>query len=368
MKTGKALGALLLGAALIAGSAFAQQYPARPVRLIVPFAGEGASGLVSRRPDRGEDAQAAGFYQVAAVTSPSYPARPVRLIVPFPPGGPTDVIARFIAQKLTEAWGQQVVVDNRAGAGGNIGMGLAANAAPDGYTILMVSSSFVVNPGLYSKIPYDPYKSFIPISNAAASPNVFVAHPSVAAKSLQDVVALARADPKKYSIATAGVGTTPDLSAELFRMTTKAELVRVPFGGAGPAVASVVGNQVQFGCVALPPATPHIQGGRLRALAVTSAKRTTALPDVPTMAEAGFKGQEADTLQGVLVPAGTPKAVVAEISKQILRMMAQPDMKDRVVGLGFDIIASTPEQFAAQIRLEVPKWEKVVKGAGIKVE
>jgi tripartite-type tricarboxylate transporter receptor subunit TctC len=322
VKTGKALGALLVGATLFAGSAFAQQYPTRPIRLIVPFA----------------------------------------------PGGPTDVIARFIAQKLTEAWGQQVVVDNRAGAGGNIGMGLAANAAPDGYTILVVSSSFVVNPGLYSKIPYDPYKSFIPISNAAASPNVFVAHPSVPAKSLQDVIALARADPKKYSIATAGVGTTPDLSAELFRMTTKAELVRVPFGGAGPAVASVIGNQVQLGCVAMPPATPHIQGGRLRGLAVTSAKRTTALPDVPTMAEAGFKGQEADTLQGVLVPAGTPKAVVMEISKQILRMMAQPDMKDRVVGLGFDIVASTPEQFAAQIKQEVPKWAEIVKGAGIKVE
>ncbi len=309
-------------------------------------------------------AAAAGVH----AAEPQYPVRPIRLIVPFAPGGPTDVIARIISQKLTEAWGQQVVIDNRAGAGGNIGMGLAAGAAPDGYTILMVSSSFVVNPGLYSKIPYDPYKSFIPVSNAAASPNVFVAHPSVPAKSLQDVIALTRADPKKYSIATAGVGTTPDLSAELFRMTTKADLVRVPFGGAGPAVASVVGNQIPLGCVAMPTVTPHIQGGRLRGLAVTSVKRTTALPDVPTMAEAGFKGQEADTLQGLLVPAGTPKAVVAEISKQILRMMAAPEVKERVAALGFDIIASTPEQFAAQIKVEVEKWGKVVKGAGIKVE
>jgi tripartite-type tricarboxylate transporter receptor subunit TctC len=297
-----------------------------------------------------------------------YPTRPVRMIVPFAPGGPTDVAGRVIAQKLSEAWKQQVVVDNRAGAGGNIGMGLAAHATPDGYTLLMVSSSYVVNPTLYSKIPYDPYKSFIPVSNVVASPNVFVAHPSVPVKTLQDVVALAQKDPKKLSIATPGVGTTPDLSAELFKMTTKIDLVRVPFGGAGPAVASVVGNQVPLGCVAMPPATPHIQGGRLRALAVTSAKRVAALPDAPTIVEAGFKGQEADTLQGLLVPAGTPRPVVTKISGEVDRMVAQPEFRERMTALGFEIVASKPEQFAAQVKEEVEKWGKVIRAAGIKAE
>ncbi|MDB5808129.1 MAG: hypothetical protein JWN94_251 [Betaproteobacteria bacterium] len=297
-----------------------------------------------------------------------YPSKPVRMIVPFAPGGPTDVIARLIAQKLSEAWGHQVVIDNRAGAGGNIGMALGAGSAPDGYTLTIVSSSFVVNPGLYAKIPYDPYKSFIPVTNAASSPNVFIAHPSVAVKSVQDIIALTKSDPKKYSVATPGVGTTPDLAAELFKMTSKIDIVRVPFGGAGPAVTSVIANQVPLGCVAMPPATPHIQGGRLRALAVTSAKRSSALPDVQTMAEAGFKDQESETLQGVLVPAGTPKAIVARIAADIKKSMALSDMKDKVAALGFDIIASTPEQFAAQVKTEVDKWGKVIKAAGIKAE
>jgi tripartite-type tricarboxylate transporter receptor subunit TctC len=273
---------------------------------------------------------------VAADTA--YPTRPVRMIVPFAPGGPTDVIARVIAQKLSESWSHQVVVDNRAGAGGNIGIGLATSALPDGYTILVVSSSYVVNPSLYARIPYDPFKSFTPVTNAAASPNVFT------------------------------VGTTPDLGAELLKMTTHADIVRVPFGGAGPAVAAVLGNQVQIGCTALPPTTPHIQAGRLRALAVTGAKRTPTLPDVPTMAEAGFKGQEADTLQGVLLPAGTPKAIVTKIHGDIVHLLAQPDVKERVAGLGFDIVASTPEQFGAQIKTEIEKWGKVIRAAGIKAD
>ena len=311
---------------------------------------------------------AAAALSAASAAETAYPSRPVRMIVPFAPGGPTDVIARIIAQRLSEAWGHQVVVDNRAGAGGNIGMGLAAQAAPDGYTVLVVSSSFVVNPSLYAKIPYDPYKSFIPVTNAAASPNVFTVHPSVAAKSMKDLVALAKSNPRKYNIATPGVGTTPDLSAELFKMTTGADVVRVPFGGAGPAVAAVVGNQVQIGCTALPPTTPHIQAGRLRALAVTAAKRSATLPDVPSIVEAGFKGQEADTLQGILLPAGTSKAIVSKIQADIARALASPDAKERIASLGFDIIASTPEQFAAQIKVEIEKWGKVIRAAGIKAD
>jgi tripartite-type tricarboxylate transporter receptor subunit TctC len=296
-----------------------------------------------------------------------YPTRPVRMIVPFAPGGPTDVIARVVAQKLSEGLGQQVVVDNRAGAGGNLGMGLAANAPADGHTLIVVSSSFVVNPGLYGQIPYDPYKSFIPVSNMAASPNVFTVHPTVAARNMKELLTLIAADPKKFSVATPGVGTTPDLSAQLLRLTTKLDFVTVPFGGAGPAVNSVVANQTPIGCTALPPTTPHVQGGRLRGIAVTGAKRAAALPDVPTMAEVGFKGQEADTLQGLLVPAGTPKAIVDRLHGQIVKMMAQPEVRSRIEGLGFDIIASSPAEFAAQVKVEVEKWSKVVKAAGIKV-
>lgn len=302
-----------------------------------------------------------------AAAAQDYPNRPVRMIVPFAAGGPTDVIARIVAMKLTEGLGQQVVVDNRAGAGGNIGMGLAAAASPDGHTVIVVSSSFVVNPGLYSSIPYDPYKSFIPVSNMAASPNVFTIHPTIPAKSMKELLTLVSADPKKFSVATPGVGTTPDLSAQLLKLTTKLDFITVPFGGAGPAVGAVVANQVPIGCTALPPTTPHIQGGRLRAIAVTSAKRVGAIPDVPTLAEVGFKGQEADTLQGLLVPAGTPKAVVDKLHGQVVKMMAQPDVRSRIEGLGFDIIASSPAEFAAQVKVEVEKWTKVVKAAGIKV-
>ncbi len=304
----------------------------------------------------------------AAAVEPAYPSRPVRIIVPFAPGGPLDVIARIIAQRLTETWGQQFVIDNRAGAGGNIGMGMAVNATPDGHTILAVSSSYMVNPSLYSKTPYDPFKSFMPITNAAAMPNVFTVHASVPVKSMQELIEAARKDARKFNIGTPGVGTTPDLSAELLRMTTKVDFVRVPYGGAGPAVAAVVGNQVPVACTALPPTVPHIQAGRLRALAVTAGKRAAVLPDVQTMAEAGFKGQEADTLTGLLAPAGTPKAIVSKLSGEILRILAQQDVKERLTGLGFDVIASTPEQFAAQIKVEVEKWGKVIRAAGIKVD
>jgi tripartite-type tricarboxylate transporter receptor subunit TctC len=297
-----------------------------------------------------------------------YPTRPIRVIVGFAPGGPTDVIARIVAQKMTESLGQQVVVDNRPGAGGNIGIGMVANATPDGYTILVVSSALVLNPGLYEKIPYDPEKSFSPITNMAASPNVFVAHPSVPAKSMQELIKAVQGAPKKYSFATPGIGTTPDLSAVIFKLSTKADVATIPYNGAGPAVAAVIANQVPLGCVAMPPATPHIQGGRLRALAVTTAKRSPVLPDVPTMAESGLPGQESDTLQGMLVPAGTPAAVVQRLHDDVIKILAQPDTRDRISGLGFDIIGSSPKEFAAQIRVEVAKWTKVVKEAGIKVE
>ena len=304
----------------------------------------------------------------APVVAQTYPTKSIRFIVPFPPGGPTDVIGRLVAQKLTEAWGQQIVVDNRGGAGGNIGMGLAARANPDGYTMLLVSSSFVVNPSLYAKIPYDPYKDLAPISNLAASPHVFFMHPSSPVKSVADLIAQARSSPGKFSIATPGIGTTPDLSARLFALMAKIDLTVVPYGGGGPSLAAVLGNQVSVGCQAIPPVTPHIKGGRLRAIGLTASKRSDALPDVPTLAEMGYSGQEADTMQGLLVPAGTPKAVVSKIAGDVRRTLALPDIRQRVTDLGFDVIASTPEQFSAQIKREIERWGKVVKDAGIKVE
>jgi len=218
-----------------------------------------------------------------------YPSRPIRIIVPFAPGAATDIIARLLGQKMTEAWGQQVVVDNRGGAGGNIGMGIAANAAGDGYTILFVSSSYMVNPGLYKRIPYDPYKSFIPISNLSASPHVFYAHASQPVRSLAELIDAVKKDPKKFSVATPGIGTVPHLSAHLLAIDAKLDLVTVPYGGGGPSLVAVVGNQVPIGCQAVPPVTPHIQAGRVRALAFTTEKRTSMFPDVPTMAELGFK-------------------------------------------------------------------------------
>ena len=297
-----------------------------------------------------------------------YPGRPVRLIVPFAPGGPTDVIGRIMAPRLTEALGEQVIVDNRAGAGGNIGMGLAAHATPDGHTLILVSSSFVVNPGLYSKIPYDVEKSFAPISNWAAMPNVYVVHPSVPAKSMGDLVKLVQATGKKYSFATPGIGTTPDLAATLFRLTLKLDAPVIPYNGAGPAIAATVANQVPLGCMAMPGAAPHIQAGRVRALAVTSAKRAQILPDVPTMAESGFTGQESDTIQALLAPSGTPGAIVQRLYEESAKALARPDVKERVGSLGYNVLASNPSELAAQVKTEVAKWRKVVQEAGIKVE
>jgi tripartite-type tricarboxylate transporter receptor subunit TctC len=296
-----------------------------------------------------------------------YPTRPIRLIVPFPAGGPTDAIARILGQKLTEAWGQQVVVDNRAGAGGNIGMGIAAEAAPDGHTIIFVSSSFVANPGLYKKIPYDPYRSFAPVTKIAAAPHAFFVHPSQPVKTINELIDLVKKNPKKFNIATPGVGTTPDLSAHLLRLETKIDLTPIPYAGGGPSLQAVLGNQVQVGCQAIPPVTVHFKAGRLRALALTSEKRSAVLPEVPTMAEAGFKGQEADTMTGMLLPARTPKAIVDKWYKETARIMALPDVKERIGEMGFNIVVNSPQEFTAQIKDEVARWGKVVKAAGIQV-
>jgi len=300
--------------------------------------------------------------------SPSYPSHPVRIIVPFAPAGPADIIARLLAQKLTEHLGKQFYVENQPGAGGNIGMGNAARAAPDGHTLVLVSSSYMVNPSLYPKVPYDQARDFAPVTMPAFAPNVLIANPSLPVADLKGLAALIRASPGKYSFASAGMGTTPYLSGELFKLSLKADLVHVPFNGSAPAIQSTLGGHTPFGFVVLAPAVPQVKDGKLRGLAVLSAQRSSALPDVPTIAEAGFPGQEADTLMGVLVPAATPKPVVATLHREIARIVAQPEMKERLDAIGFVPVANTPDEFAAVIAAETARWGKVIREAGIKAE
>jgi tripartite-type tricarboxylate transporter receptor subunit TctC len=295
-----------------------------------------------------------------------YPDHPVRVIVPFAAGGPTDVMARLIAQKLSENLKQQFYVENRAGAGGNIGTSVAAHAAPDGYTLLVASSSYVVNPSLYAKNPYDAFKDFEPITLAAASPNILVVKADFPAKSVKELVELIKKEPGKYSIANPGIGTTPQLAAELFKLQLKLDAASVPFGGAGPAVQSAVAGHTPIALTALPPTSPQVIAGTLRGLAVTSAKRSAALPDVPTLAEAGITEQESETMQGVLAPAKTPKEIIDLLHKEIAKIMAMPDVKEKCAQLGFDPVANTPAEFSAYIKKEVEKWGRVIKDAKIK--
>jgi tripartite-type tricarboxylate transporter receptor subunit TctC len=304
----------------------------------------------------------------AASQAADWPTRPVRVMVPFAPGGTTDVIARIIAAKMTEFTGQQWIVDNRAGAGGNIGTGIAANAAPDGQTVLMNSSAFVVNPALYKSSSYDPYKSFIPLTNFASSPNLFSAHMSVPGKTMADALKLAQADPKKFAFATPGIGTTPHLAVEMLKFAVKMDLSNIPYNGAGQSVGAHLAGQVNLACSALPTPAPHVKAGRLRGLAMASAKRHAGFPDVPTMAEAGFKDQESETLQGVYFPAGTPAAIVKKFHADLMRIGNMPDVRERVTGLGFDFVLSTPAEFMAQTRVEVEKWKRVVKNANVQVQ
>jgi tripartite-type tricarboxylate transporter receptor subunit TctC len=304
----------------------------------------------------------------SAFAQSTYPDRPVKVIVPFAPAGPTDVVARLITQKLSDRLGKQFYVENVAGAGGNTGMGQAARAAPDGYTVLFVSSSFVVNPSLYPKIPYDPYKDFIPVTVAGDAPNILLVNPSVPAKNVKELVAYIKANPGKVSYASAGTGTTPHLSAELFRLTMNLDAVHVPFGGAGPAIQSVAGGHTPMAFTSLPPAIPLIQDGKIRALAVSAAKRVAVLPDVPTLAEEGLPGQEADTFQAVLVPTGTPRPIVDLLYKEIKAIVALPDIQERFAALGLDAVANTPEEFTAQIKKEIEQWGKVIRDAKIKID
>ena len=293
-----------------------------------------------------------------------YPSKPVKMIVPFAPAGPTDVIARLIAQKLSETWGQQVYVENIAGAGGNTGTANAARAPADGYTILVVSTGFIINPSLYAKVPYA-ISDFAPISLVAASPNAVSVHPSFPAKSMKELIELVKASPGKHSYAQPATGSTPHLAGELFKLRYGLDLTMVPFTSAGLAMNSTIGGHTPIAFTALPPAMTNIQAGKLRGLAVMASKRSAGLPDVPTMAEAGIPDQESDTLTGIVAHAGTPKELIDRWHKEIVRIVALPDIQERLLKLGFDPIANTPAEFAARIKREAVKWDKVAKDAKI---
>ena len=297
-----------------------------------------------------------------------YPAKPVRLIVPFAAGGPTDVIARIVAQKLSESFGQQVVTENIPGAGGNTGVTMVARAPADGYTILVVSTGFIVNPSMYAKISYDPVKDFAPITLVAASPNVISVNPDFPAKSMKELVELVKANPGKYSFAQPATGSTPHLAGELFKQKYALDLVTVPFNGAALAVNSTIGGHTPIAFTALPPAMSNIKEGKLRGLAVLASKRSPALPDVPTNGEAGIPDLESDTLTGVVAPAGTPKEVIERWRGDIVKMVATPEVRQRLEALGFAPVADTPDEFGARIKSEIAKWGKVVRDANIRAD
>jgi tripartite-type tricarboxylate transporter receptor subunit TctC len=298
----------------------------------------------------------------------SYPAHPVRLIVPFSAAGPTDVIARIVAQKLSEAWRQQVYTENFPGAGGNTGIVLAAKAAPDGYNMLAVSTGFIVNPSLYAKIPYDPINDFSAVTLVAASPNVISTHPSVPARTLQELIGLIKSNPGKYSFAQPATGSTPHLVGELLKLKFGLDLVTVPFTGAGLAINSTLGGHTPIAITALPPAMATIKEGKLRGIAVLSKKRSPALPDVPTNIEAGVPDLESDTLTGIVAPAGTPKEIVDRWYHEITKIVMLPDVKERLEMLGFVPIANSPEEFAQRLKTEMAKWGQIVRDAHIRLE
>jgi tripartite-type tricarboxylate transporter receptor subunit TctC len=295
-----------------------------------------------------------------------YPSHPVKIIVPFAPAGPTDTMARLIAQKLSDSLGQQFYVENHPGAAGNLGISMVANAPPDGYTLLLVSSSVVVNPSLYEKVPYDVYKGLAPITLAGASPNILVVHPSVPAKTVKELIAYIHANPGKVNFATPGFGTTASLAAENFKHALKLDVQPVPFNGAGPALNAVIADQVPIGFMALPPVIAHLKAGTLRGLAMTTEKRVAAASDIPTMREAGVPGDQiSDVMQAVFAPGGTPKPIIDLLQKEIAKAVAAPDVKTKLDALGFEAIADAPNHFAARIRAEVPKWARVIEDAKI---
>ncbi|MFN9488333.1 MAG: Bug family tripartite tricarboxylate transporter substrate binding protein [Betaproteobacteria bacterium] len=306
----------------------------------------------------------AGVVQAAA----SYPLRPIRMIVAYPPGGGTDQVGRVMAEQLTQTLGQQVVVDNRGGATGNIGTELAARAAPDGYTLLMGNvAPNAVNVSLFRKLGFDPVKDFAPVSLVAITPNILVAHPSLPVKSIKDLIALAKAKPGTLNFPSAGVGSSSHLAGELLKSLAGISMVHVPFKGGGPALVATIAGEVQIMFATMPAAMPHVKSGKVRPVAVTTTRRSQAMPELPTIAESGVKGYDAATWYGLLAPAGTPKAIVDRLHGDTVKILAGPT-RQRLEAQGFEPDGGTPAAFAAYIKSEITKWAKVIKDAGIPAE
>ena len=307
----------------------------------------------------------AGSVVAPDVRAQSYPARPIRLVVSVAAGGTNDVTARMIAQKLTEAWGQQVFVDNVPGGGEIVGTGQVAKAEPNGYTALFATGAFTLNPSLHSKLPYDTLKDFTPVTLVASGPHALTVHPSVPAKDVNELVALVRANPGKYSFASSGANTQPRLVGELFKLKFGLDLVHVPFNGGGPAMTSTIGGHTPIAFTSLGNAAPSIKDGKLRALALTSAQRLAEFPNVPTMAEAGLPQLVTGSMQGVVLPARTPKPIVDRWHTDVAKIVARPEIRDRLIGLGLEPVANTPQEFEAWIKAEIEKWGEAMQAAKV---
>lgn len=304
----------------------------------------------------------------AAAQADNYPSRSIRIVVPFPPGGATDAAARLVATKMSEKWGQPVVIDNRAGAGGNVGSDIVAKSAPDGYTLVMgVTGSHAINISLYSKMPYDPVADFVAISQVAVVPNVVVVHPSVPARTLAELVALAKREPGKLNYASLGNGTAAHLGMELLKSAAGIDITHVPYKGSAPAVTDLLAGQVQVMVDGLPSALQHVKAGKLRAIALTSLHRAPALPDLPTIAET-YPGFYADAWSGLFAPKGTPAAIVNQLSTEVQRILRLPDVREKLAALGAEPVGSTQAEFAAHVKREIDKWAQVVKTSGAKVD
>jgi tripartite-type tricarboxylate transporter receptor subunit TctC len=308
---------------------------------------------------------AAGF---AAAQSEIYPAKPVRLIVAFPPGGSVDAVARLVGPRLSESLGQPVVIENRSGASGNIGTELAARAKPDGHTLLIHTIPFVANVHLYERMPYDPLADFAAVSLLCSSPAVLVVHPSVPARSVAELLALAKSKPGALNYSAAGAGTNPHIAGELFNMLGGVDIVAVQYKGGGPALVAVLGGEVGITFQNISEAVPHVSSGRLRALGVTSAKRAAALPEVPTIAESGVPGYEFTTWHGVLAPRGTPREIVVLLNGKLKDVLRSPGISARFAQMGLDVIASTPEEFSAHLKKELEKWGRVIRERRMRAE
>jgi tripartite-type tricarboxylate transporter receptor subunit TctC len=298
----------------------------------------------------------------------TYPSRPVRIIVTTGPGGQGDITARLVGAKLSENLGQSFYVENIGGGGGNIAMGTAARAAPDGYTILAATSNLAINPHLYTKVPFDPQKDFAPISLLCSSPHLLVVHPSVPATTAKELIALAKAKPGTLTFASAGRGTPAHLAGELFKLTFGLDITHVPFNGGGPATAATVGGHVQLAVPALPTSSVYVRGGQLRPLGLFSSRRASAMPDIPTMAEATGHDLPADIVTGFVVPTGTPQPVVELLHREVVKVMATPDVRQKLADMGFDPVASTPEEFAQWVRTETVRWGNVIRDAKIALQ